>query len=222
MMAGAVGAVLAVFGVAGLVPVIVAILAIGAAMAGLTWVILHWKDIMGFAAASFDALGASVHRLMVVLGLAHDPAKVYTRSTAPPVVPSSIVRATTPTGGTVGLPNYLYVAPIPGANTKPVHQPVPIHGHGKGTGGGGAVWDMPVIQGRRSGSGTTVLELHVHPGAVGPITVQGAAGHDEEALAARVGAHVVRGLGDELVHTLTSGAPSILGLSPVLNVPVQR
>lgn len=222
MLAGAVGAVLAVFGVAGLAPVIVAILAIGAAIAGLTWVILHWKDIMGFAAASFDALGAAVHRLMVVLGLAHDPAKVYARSTAPPVVPASIVRATAPTGGTVGLPNYLYVAPIPGANSKPVHQPVPIHGHGKGTGGGGAVWDMPVIQGRRSGSGATVLELHVHPGAVGPITVHGAAGHDEEALAVRVGAHVVRDLGDHLVHTLTSGAPSILGLSPTLGTPVAR
>lgn len=118
------------------------------------------------------------------------------------------------------MPNYLYVAPIPGANNRPVHHPAPVKGHG--VGGGGAVWEMPAIQGRRSGSGATVLELHVHPGAVGPITVHGAAGHDEEALAARVGAHVVRGMGDELVHALTSGAPSILGLSPVLNTPAPR
>ncbi len=163
-----------------------------------------------------------LHRLMVILGLAHDPAKVYTTTVAPATSPHSLVRTTIPTGGTVGMPNYLYVAPIPGAHNKPVHQPVPIHGHGKGTGGGGAVWDMPLIQGRRSGSGTTVLELHVHPGAVGPIHVQGAAHNDEEALAARVGAHVVRGLGDELLHTLTSGAPSVFGLSPVLNTPVAR
>ncbi len=183
MLAGAVGAVLAVFGVAGLAPVIVAILAIGAAMAGLTWVILHWKDIMGFATASFDALGAAMHRLMVILGLAHDPVKHYKTITAPPVAAHSLLQSTTPTGGTVGLPNYLYVAPIPGANTKPVHQPVPIHGHGKGTGGGGAVWDMPLIQGRRGASGGVTINLggvHVAPNA---IAVHAEPHHDEHTIA---------------------------------------
>ncbi len=69
---------------------------------------------------------------------------------------------------------------------------------------------------------THQIVLNVHPNAVGPIHVHGAGHHDEESLAKRVGAHVVRDLGDELVHTLTSGAPSVFGLSPVLNTPAPR
>jgi len=69
---------------------------------------------------------------------------------------------------------------------------------GKGTGGGGA--------------------LHTGPITIGPIHVHAAAGMDEERLAAST----ARRIGDELVHHLTSGAPSILGLSPVLNTPVAR
>ncbi len=84
------------------------------------------------------------------------------------------------------------------------------------------VWDMPPIQRRGAQGAAPVYHLHIAPGAVGPIHVHGADHHDEEALAKRVGAHVVRDLGDELVHTLTSGAPSVFGLSPILNVPAPR
>ncbi len=72
------------------------------------------------------------------------------------------------------------------------------------------------------GGGGAVFNISIHPGAVGPIHVHGAAHHDEEALAARVSAHVVRSLADELVHTLTSGATSAFGLSPVLGTPAPR
>ena len=298
MLAGAVGAVLAVFGVAGLAPVLAAILAIGAALAGVTWVILHWKDIMGFVAGSFDALGAAAHRLLVILGLAHDPVQHYKTVKAPPVAANSIVRTTIPTGGTVGMPTYLYIKPLPQpapststppsthkpghtggggsiydmmamltelhvahpvaatpaharahmpASPFPVTHPVvpvvpivqtasmayvapvvhttPVHAyHETVTHHRGAAWDMPDIgpSSRSAHGAAPVYHLHVAPGAVGPIHVHGADHHDEEALAKRVGAHVIRDLGDELVHTLTSGAPSVFGLSPVLNTPAPR
>ena len=170
------------------------------------WVseVLHLKDAFAWAGSEVQAFlkwadllqkhPANLHRVVVPAGPSHP----------------GTVHATAPLGGsTVGLPSYLYLPPIKGAK-----------GH---VGGGGAVWDMPPVQGRAGARGAApVYNLHIAPGAVGPIHVTGAAGHDEEALAARVGAHVVRGMGDELVHALTSGAPSILGLSPVLNTPVAR
>jgi len=264
MLAGAVGAVLAVFGVVGLVPVIVAILAIGAALAGVTWVILHWKDIMGFVAGSFDALGAAVHRLMVILGLAHDPVQHYKTVKAPTVAANSIVRTTIPTGGTVGMPTYLYIKPIvPVAPHTPPTKGVPGH-----TGGGGSIYDVlqaslalphlvpppmttPAVRAEtlvhttpvhayhevvthhrverttdpahHGGGGTGAAPVvHTGPVSIGPIHINGVKHEDDEALAHRLTQHIARHFGDEVLHALTTGAPSLFGLSPVLNTPAPR
>jgi hypothetical protein len=205
------GGVVAAIATIGFAPFLVIILAVGAALVGITLIIMNFGKIM-------HEVGAGLHNLAVMFGLIKAPAVATIPKGGAP--PASQVQAIQLRHNHYELArkNEWYYQDSRTNKWIPDGRYTP----GKGTGGGGSVWDMPPIQGRRSGSGTTVLELHVHPGAVGPITVHGAAGHDEEALAARVGAHVVRGMGDELVHALTSGAPSILGLSPVLNVPVQR
>jgi hypothetical protein len=205
------GGVVAAIATIGFAPFLVIILAVGAALVGITLIVMNFGKIM-------HEVGAGIHNLMVMFGLIKAPAvPTIPKGGAPP---ASQVQALQLRHNHYELArkNEWYYQDSRTNKWIPDGKYTP----GKGTGGGGSVWDMPLIQGRRAGSGTAVLELHVHPGAVGPITVHGAAGHDEEALAARVGAHVVRDLGDHLVHTLTSGAPSILGLSPVLNTPVAR
>jgi len=81
------------------------------------------------------------------------------------------------------------------------------------------VWDMPLVQGRNTANGALggahqTITLNVHPGAVNVHT----AAKDPHAVTKDVAQH----LGDELLHTLTSGAPSIFGLVPVLNTPAPR
>ena len=207
VLGGIVGAIAAV----GFVPLLIAVLAIGAAIAAVVLIIMNWKTIM-------HEVGAGLHNLAVMFGFIKEPAV--------PTIPHGNL----PPGGAAQMTAFRhghYEVATGGVWRYQDTGTNKWHTDGRytpGKGGGGAVWDMPVIHGRRSGSsegGATVLQLHVHPGAVGPIHVHGA-GHDEEALAARVGAHVVRGLGDHLVHTLTSGAPSAFGLSPVLGTPAHR
>ncbi len=217
ILVGVIGAVTAVIGAIatiGLVPFIVIVLTVGAALVGITLIVLNFGKIMG-------ALGAGIHALLAWFGLVHDPQKE-----------GDIRKGGITHPDAMRIHNFHYELAKKGRwmwedSTSHWHDDGAYKkGQGtlpnKGTGGGGAMWDIPAIQGRRSGTGATVLELHVHPGAVGPIHVHGADHHDEEALAKRVSAHVVRGLGDELVHALTSGAPSVLGLTPVLNTPVAR
>jgi len=207
VLGGIVGAIAAV----GFVPLLIAVLAIGAAIAAVVLIIMNWKTIM-------HEVGAGLHNLAVMFG--------FIKETAVATIPKG---AAAPGGAAqmVAFRHGHYEVATAGVWRYQDTGTNKWHTDGRytpGKGGGGAVWDMPVIHGRRSGSsegGATVLQLHVHPGAVGPIHVHGA-GHDEEALAARVGAHVVRGLGDHLVHTLTSGAPSAFGLSPVLGTPAHR
>ncbi len=180
--------------------------------------VLRLKDV-------FHGVGVEIQAFLKWADLLQKhPANLHRVVVQPTTPHPGTVQATQPTGGTVGMPTYLYIPPIKGAK-----------GH---TGGGGAVWDMPDIgpsrqravwdlpdlaPSQRSAHGSApVYHLHIAPNAVGPIHVHGADHHDEESLAKRVGAHVVRDLGDELVHTLTSGAPSVFGLSPVLNTPVPR
>ncbi len=206
------GAELGVIATVGLAPFLVAILAVGAVITGVVLIIMNWKTIL-------HEVGAGLHNLAVMFGLIKAPA-VPTRPLggAPP---ASQVQAIQLRHNHYELAkgNKWYYQDTRTNKWIPDGKYIP----GKGTGGGGAVWDMPLVPGRGGAQGAApVYNLHIAPGAVGPIHVQGAAGHDEEALAARVGAHVVRGMGDELVHALTSGAPSILGLSPVLNTPVAR
>jgi len=207
VLGGIVGAIAAV----GFVPLLIAVLAIGVAITAVVLIIMNWKTIL-------HEVGAGLHNLAVMFGFIKAPAV------------ATIPKGNLPPGGAAQMVAFRhghYEVATSGVWRYQDTGTNKWHNDGRytsGKGGGGAVWDMPVIHGRRSGSsegGATVLQLHVHPGAVGPIHVHGA-GHDEEALAARVGAHVVRGLGDHLVHTLTSGAPSAFGLSPVLGTPAHR
>ncbi len=120
-------------------------------------------------------------------------------------------------GGGGSIYDRLVMTPLPAAHATPVHtyhEDVVTHHRGERAGG-------PAHHAAATGA-APVYHLHIAPGAVGPIHVHGADHHDEESLAKRVGAHVVRDLGDELVHTLTSGAQSVFGLSPVLNTPAPR
>jgi len=98
-----------------------------------------------------------------------------------------------------------------------------------GVGGGGyvphtpgtaSVHGMPLVQGRHAngalvGDGVRhTITLNVHPNAVNVHT----AAKDPHEVTKDVALH----LGDEIMHTLTSGAPSVFGLSPVLNTPAPR
>jgi len=205
MLAGVVALVTGATGLAAIVaaaaPFVLIIAAVVLAITGLVLVIMNWKTILGVVGGFFTNMSVALHNLLEVLGLIKKPPlpKPTVIPATPPVKPGQ-VQVTHPTGTTVGLPTYLYLAPIPGANNKPVHHPSPVHGHGRanGTGGGGA----------------TNITLNVHPGAV---TVHTAA-KDPHAVTKDVAQY----LGDELLHTLTSGAPSILGLSPTLNTPIAR
>jgi len=100
---------------------------------------------------------------------------------------------------------------------------------GLGVGGGGyvphtpgtaSVHGMPLVQGRHAngalvGDGVRhTITLNVHPNAVNVHT----AAKDPHEVTKDVALH----LGDEIMHTLTSGAPSVFGLSPVLNTPAPR
>jgi len=219
------GGVVAAIATIGFAPFLVIILAVGAALVGITLVVLNFGKIM-------HEVGAGIHNLMVMLGLVHAPAV--------PTIPKGGAPPASQVQGLQLRHNHEELA----RGNKWYYQdtrtnkwiPDGKYTPGKGTGGGGGavwdmsivqrrtqpVWDMPIVQRRGAQGAAPVLHLHIAPGAVGPIHVHGADHHDEEALAARVGAHVVRDLGDELVHTLTSGAPSVFGLSPVLNVPTPR
>jgi hypothetical protein len=221
------GGVVAAIATIGFAPFLLIVLAVGAALVGITLVILNFGKIMG-------AVGAGIHALLAWFGLVHDPQKE-----------GDIRNGGIKNPDAMRMHNAHYELAKKGRwmwedSTSHWHDDGAYKkGQGtlpnKNTGGGGSVWDMPIVQGRRAsvwdmpivqgrgGNGAApVYNLHIAPGAVGPIHVHGAAHHDEEALAARVGAHVVRDLGDELVHTLTSGAPSVFGLSPVLNTPAPR
>jgi hypothetical protein len=206
------GGVVAAIATIGLAPFLLIILAVGAALVGVTLFIMNFGKIM-------HEFGAGVYNIMVMLGLIKKPPVPTNPLGYHP--PASQVQALVERHGRMELATkgrWEYQDSYSKWHDDGKYTPPK-----KGTGGGGAVWDMPLVQGRAGAHGAApVYNLHIARGAVGPITVHGAAGHDEEALAARVGAHVVRGMGDELVHALTSGAPSILGLSPVLNTPVTR
>jgi len=215
------GGVVAAIATIGFAPFLVIILAVGAALVGITLVVLNFGKIM-------HEVGAGIHNLLVMLGLAQ----------APPV--PTIPKGGAPPANQVQAIQLRHNHEELARGNKWYYQDTRTNKwipDGKYTpgGGGGAVWDMPlvekrtqpvwempILQGRGAHGAAPVYHLNIASGAVGPIHVHGADHHDEEALAKRVGAHVVRGLGDELVHTLTSGAPSVFGLSPVLNVPAPR
>jgi len=208
----ALGGVVAAIAAVGFAPFLAIILAVGAALVGVTLFIMNFGTIM-------HEFGAGIYNIMVLLGLIKKPPVPTNPLGYHP--PASEVQALVSRHGRYELATkgkWEYQDSYGKWHDDGKYTPPK-----KGVGGGGAVWDMPLVQGRAGARGAApVYNLHIAAGAVGPIHVQGAAGHDEEALAARVGAHVVRDLGDHLVHTLTSGAPSILGLSPVLNTPVAR
>ncbi len=190
ILVGVIGAVTTVLGAIatiGLAPFLLAILLVGAALVGITLVVLNFGRIM-------HEVGAGIHNLMVMLGLVHAPAvPTVPKGGAPP---ANQVQALQLRHNHYELArkNEWYYQDTRTNKWIPDGKYTP----GKGTGGGGA--------------------LHTGPITIGPIHVHAAAGMDEERLAAST----ARRIGDELQHHLTSGAPSILGLSPVLNVPVQR
>jgi len=141
-------------------------------------------------------VGAGIHNLMVMLGLVHAPAvPTIPKGGAPPV---SQVQGLQLRHNHYELAkgNEWYYQDTRTNKWIPDGKYTP----GKGTGGGGYVAPGAVV---------------FHPGS---IVVNGATHHNEETLAAAVS----RRIGDELVHTLTSGAPSMFGLSPVLNTPAPR
>jgi len=182
------------------------------------WVleVLHLKDAFAWA-------GSEVQAFLKWADLLQKHPTTLHRVVVQPAMPHpGMVHATAPLGGTtVGLPTYLYLKPIPGAHPVPIHHPVPIKGHG--IGGGGAIWDMPLVQGRgTSGGGPIIINLggvHVAPNA---IAVHAQPHHDEHTIAAHTASLVFQKAGDEIVHALTTGAPSLFGLSPVLNTPAPR
>ena len=187
-------------------------------LAGGLWTVLNTTDMLKSSLSSLSAP-------FVVLGT-----DINTAHKALDALLAKLPHSGGASGGTGGqsLPQSFLHALIPSLPGGTILNPILT---GLGVGGGGyvpqtpgttSVHAMPLVQGRGAHGAAPVYNLHIAPGAVGPIHVHGAAHHDEEALAARVGAHVVRDLGDELVHTLTSGAPSVFGLSPVLNVPTPR
>jgi len=139
-------------------------------------------------------VGAGIHNLMVMLGLVHAPA-----------VPTRPLGGAPPAREVQGLQlrhnhyelakgNEWYYQDTRTNKWIPDGKYTP----GKGTGGGGA----------------TNITLNMHPGAF----VVHTAATDPESIVK----HAAQRFGDELQHHLTSGAPSILGLSPVLNTPVAR
>jgi len=187
------GGVVAAIATIGFAPFLVIILAVGAALVGVTLFIMNFGKIM-------HEVGAGIHNLLVMLGLAQAPA-VSTRPLggAPP---ASEVQALQLRHNHYELAkgNEWYYQDtrtnkwIPDGKYKP----------GNGTGGGGYVAPGAVV---------------FHPGS---IVVNGAAHHDEHAIAEHTAALVFQKAGDELLHTLTSGTPSVFGLSPVLNTPAPR
>jgi len=234
------GGIVGVIAAVGFAPLLIAVLAIGAAIVGVTLLITHWGEITKVVGSVFSAFGTALYNLTQWIAT-HIPGMGFMKDKPPPLPKMEAVNVG-------GMDRMLpYGTKSLAYNTGTADVMLPIH-HGKkgyyvdipgqkpgGTGGGGSVWDMPPIQKRtqpvwdippiqrRGAQGAApIYNLHIAPGAVGPIHVHGADHHDEEALAARVGAHVVRDLGDHLVHTLTSGAPSVLGLSPVLGTPAPR
>jgi len=234
------GGIVGVIAAVGFAPLLIAVLAIGAAIVGVTLLITHWGEITKVVGSVFSAFGTALYNLTQWIAT-HIPGMGFMKDKTPPLPKMEAVSVG-------GMDRMLpYGTKSLAYNTGTADVMLPIH-HGKkgyyvdipgqkpgGTGGGGPVWDMPLVQGHRAsvwdmpivqGRGAhgaaPVYNLHIAPGAVGPIHVHGADHHDEEALAARVGAHVVRDLGDHLVHTLTSGAPSAFGLSPVLGTPAPR
>ncbi len=240
VLAGIVAAIAAVGGLAVLLPIIGVIVALGFAIGILVYGFKHWDEILGGVTKTLSDFGTALYNLTQWIAT-HIPGMGFMKDKTPPLPKMEAVNVG-------GMDRMLpYGAKSLAYNTGTADVMLPIH-HGKkgyyvdipgqkpgGTGGGGSVWDMPLVQGRRArvwdmplvqgrgGNGAApVYNLHIAPGAVGPIHVHGADHHDEEALAARVGAHVVRDLGDHLGHSLTSGAPSAFGLSPVLNTPAPR
>ncbi len=187
------GAGLGAIATIGLAPFLLIILAVGAALVGVTLFIMNFGKIMHEA-------GAGIHNLMVMLGLVHAPA-----------VPTRPLGGAPPASQVQGLQlrhnhyelakgNEWYYQDTRTNKWIPDGKYIP----GKGTGGGGYVAPGAVV---------------FHPGS---IVVNGAAHHDEHAIAEHTAALVFQKAGDELLHTLTSGAPSVFGLSPALNTPAPR
>ena len=206
------GGVVAAIATIGFAPFLGIILAVGAALVGITLVVLNFGRIM-------HEVGAGIHNLLVMLGLIHAPAVPTVPKGGLP--PGGAAQATATRHGhievaTGGVWRYQ------DTRTNKWYDDgkyIP----GKGTGGGGSVWDIPPIQGRRAGGGAGVVIQNLHV-AVAPnaIAVHAQPHQDAHAIAEHAVTLMGQRLSDELVHALTSGAPSILGLSPILNTPVAR
>ncbi len=277
MLAGIVAAIGAVGGLTVIVPLIAGLALVGVAVAGLVLVVTHWGDIMSATGNFFGLLNTGLHNLLMTLGFIHDTRQLPKPTVIPanqPPKPGQI-QATQPTGGTVGMPTYLYIKPIvPVVPHIPPTKGVPGH-----TGGGGSIYDVlqaslalprlmphlaptpatmpafrvdppahttpvhttpvhayheevvthhkteratnPAHRGGGAGTGTSPV-VHTGPVSIGPIHINGMKHEDDEALAHRLTQHIARHFGDEVLHALTSGAPSVFGLSPVLNTPAPR
>jgi len=183
------GGVVAAIASVGLAPFLLIILAVGAALVGITLFIMNFGKIM-------HEVGAGIHNLMVMLGLAQAPAVPTVSKGGAPAANQVQALQLRHNHYELAKGNKWYYQDTRTNKWIPDGKYTP----GKGTGGGGYVAPGAVV---------------FHPGS---IVVNGATHHNEETLAAAVS----RRIGDERVHTLTSGAPSILGLSPVLNTPVAR
>jgi len=185
------GASFAAIATIGLAPFLVGILAVVAGLTAITFVIMNFGKIM-------HEVGAGIHNLLVMLGLIHAPA-----------VPTQPKGGLPPGGPAQGLTYRNGHYEVATGNVWRYQDTATMKWHDDGR-------YIPPKAGK--GGGGAVFNINVHPGAVGPIHVHGAAHHDEEKLAAAVS----RRIGDELVHSLTSGAPSAFGLSPVLSTPAPR
>jgi len=207
---GVVSAVLGVVATIGLVPLIVIILAVGAALVGLTLFIMNFGKIM-------HEVGAGLHNLAVMFGFIKEPAV--------PTIPHGNL----PPGGAAQMTAFRhghYEVATGGVWRYQDTGTNKWHTDGRytpGKGGGGPVWDMPVIHGRGGGTGGGVTinlgGVHVAPNA---IAVQAHPHQNAHQIAEHAVTLMGQKLGDELLHTLTSGAHSAFGLSPVLAVPAHR
>jgi len=192
MLAGAIALITGVTGIALLAPVIGTIVGIGAALTGITLIVMNFGKIM-------HEVGAGIHNLLAMLGLIH-----------PPAVPTQPKGGLPPGGAAQGLTYRHGHYEVATGNVWRYQDTATMKWHDDGK-------YIPPKAGK--GGGGAVFNINVHPGAV---QVNGQAHHDAHAVAEHAVTLMGQKLGDEIAHTLTSGAPSAFGLSPVLGTPAPR
>ncbi len=202
-------------------PILITVLAIAAAVGAVIFVFTHWSDITRLVGDLMGVLGDKLHQFLVWAGLLDtskkvvhsnsgltvDQANTYNKAHpyAAPILPNQNGHWRSFRGGATWVPD------------PPAHRPPT-----KGKGGGGAIWDMPDSGPSARAAHGAAPVVHTGPVTIGPIHINGVKHEDDEALAHRLTQYIARHFGDEVLHALTSGAPSVFGLSPVLNTPAPR